>query len=180
MKLSDLRVAFFTDNGIAAADGDTVETVRRAARALEGHVASVEERRPPGIEASYDLEMKMIGPDGGDGLRAYLRSIGSWETHPVLEGWLGKLEAYRTDLAGFARYWAELDRFRDAMFGFLRGYDVILSPVSAGAGGATWGVGARRGISGVRVYDDVQLDGVAGGGWCAGGLRRRGCRSGCR
>jgi len=131
VNLKKLRVAFFVDNGIAAADAETADVVRRAALALTPEVALVEERTPPGMEASYELEMKMIGPDGGDGLRAYLREIGSTRTHPMLDGWLAKLEAYRTDLAGFASYWAELDRFRNSMFRFLTEFDVVLSPVAA-------------------------------------------------
>jgi len=103
--------------------------VRQAAQALAAEGCAVEERRPPGTEQSYDLEMRMIGPDGGDGLRAYLKTIGSVRTHPLLDGWLAKLEAYRTSLAGFEQYWERLDQFRAGMFGFLRDYDAILSPV---------------------------------------------------
>ncbi len=129
--LKKLRVAFFVNNGIVSADEQTSSLVRRAALALMPEVAMVKEQKPEGIESSYELEMKMIGPDGGDGLRAYLRSIGSTATHPLLNGWLEKLEAYRTDLAGFAGYWAELDTFRNSMFKFLRDFDVMLSPVAA-------------------------------------------------
>src|SRR5215471_1433310 len=97
------RVAFFCDNGIAVPTRETVETVRAAARALADAGMIVEECRPPGIEQSYDLEMKLIGADGGDGLREFLRSIGSTRTHPLLDGWLIKLEPYRTSFGGFAR-----------------------------------------------------------------------------
>jgi amidase len=38
------------------------------------------------------------------------------------------LEPYRTDLAGLARYWAELDAYRAGMMRFLREYDAILCP----------------------------------------------------
>ena len=78
---------------------------------------------------AYEIEMKILGADGGDGLREYLKSIGSTETHPLLEGWLSKLEPYRTDARGFAHYWEELDDFRNRMFALLRNYDAILSPV---------------------------------------------------
>lgn len=131
VRIGDLRIAFFTDNGILPAEPETDAVVRRAAAALSGKVTLVEERRPPGIEQSYDLEMSLLGPDGGDGLRAFLTSIGSVRTHPLLDGWLEKLEVYRTDLTGFAGYWANLDRFRSRMHAFLKGYDAILSPVSA-------------------------------------------------
>jgi amidase len=93
-------------------------------------VQSVEERRPPLIERSYELEMEMLGIDGGDGLRAFTAAIGSDRTHPLLEGWLSKLDSCRTDIAGFAAYWGRLDTFRAAMNGFLSDYDVLLSPVS--------------------------------------------------
>ena len=129
--LRDLRIAFFTDNGIVPANVDTRAVVEAAAKALASEVRSVEERRPPGIEQSYDLEMKMIGPDGGDGLRAYLKSIGSTRTHPLLEGWLGKVARYRTDIAGFADYWASLDQFREGMYQFGNRFDAVLSPVAS-------------------------------------------------
>jgi amidase len=128
--LGDLRIAFFTDNGIVPADADTDTVVRAAASLLESHVREIHECRPAAIDQSYDLEMKMIGPDGGDSLRDYLKDIGSHRTHPLLEGWLRKLETYRTDLAGFADYWADLDRFRKEMHRFGQRYDAILSPVA--------------------------------------------------
>jgi len=131
ISLSGLRLAFFTDNGIVPADAATDAAIRHAIMKLAPEVMSVEECRPEGIEESYDLEMKMIGPDGGDSLRHYLCEIGSVRTHPLLDGWLAKLEPYRTGLDGFAKYWASLDRFRERMFAFLEGFDAILSPVSA-------------------------------------------------
>src|SRR5262249_19691884 len=131
--LGELRIAFFADNGIASPEPETAAAVRAAANALAEEVRSMEERRPPGIEESFDLEMRWIGPDGGDGLRGFLAMLGSTTTHPLLEGWLGKLEPYRTNLAGFSGYWMALDQFRARMFAFLQDYDAILSPVCARA-----------------------------------------------
>jgi amidase len=128
VRMKDLRIAFFTDNGIVPAEPETVAVVQQAAAALENEVNRIEERRPPGVEESYELEMRMIGPDGGDGLRAYLAAVGSTRTHPLLDGWLMKLERYRTTIDGFAEYWAALDRFRARMFAFLEDYDAIISP----------------------------------------------------
>lgn len=129
VKLQDLRVAFYTDNGMAAPTAEVTGVVRTAAQALASDVAAVEEARPACLAQAYDLEMKLIGADGGDGLREYLRYLGSERLHPLLTGWLDKLERYRTDLSGFAHYWAELDAYRAEMFAFLRNYDVILCPV---------------------------------------------------
>ena len=128
VELAGVRVAVFTDNGIAAADSEVSVVVRRAAAALASAVRSVGEARPTCLEAAYDLEMKLIGPDGGDGLRAYLCQLGSSEVHPLLTGWLDKLPPFRTDLAGLAAYWAELDAYRAEMLRFMREYDAILCP----------------------------------------------------
>jgi amidase len=129
VNLRALRVAFYTGNGIVETDADVARVVRTAAAALAGEAAIVEEDRPACLTNSYGLEMKFLGPDGGDALWQYLDLLGSTQVHPLLRGWLEKLRAYRVDLAGFAGYWAELDQYRAEMFAFLRRYDVILCPV---------------------------------------------------
>ncbi len=118
------RIAWFADNGIAPPDADTAAIVKAAA-----HKLGAVEFQPPLIDQSYDLEMGLIGADGGDGLRDYLASIGSTETHPLLEGWLAKLEPYRTTVAGFAQLWDRLHRFRAAMYAIE--FDALISPVCA-------------------------------------------------
>jgi amidase len=156
VRVGDLRIAFFTDNGIAPADSDTITVVRRAATALASEVRTMDERRPPGIEESYQHEMRLIGADGGDGLRAYLEAVGSTRTHCLLDGWLAKLEPYRTTVAGFAQYWMELDQFRARMLAFLEHYDVILSPVCAHAAlphGTSIDEGTFQGFSYTMTYN---------------------------
>jgi amidase len=92
-------------------------------------VAVLEEDRPACLEKAYDLEMKLIGADGGDGLRDYLKELGSAQAHPLLTGWLDKLERCRTSVGGFGGYWAEWDAYRSEMGAFLGRYDVIVCPV---------------------------------------------------
>jgi amidase len=128
VNLRGLRAAFYTDNGLAAAQPEVAHVVRAAARSLAGETACMDEARPACLSAAYDLEMKLIGPDGGDSLRRYLAGLGSTRVHPLLTGWLDKLEPYRTDLAGLERYWAEWDAYRSEMLAFLRRYDVLLAP----------------------------------------------------
>ncbi len=124
--VAGLRLAWFADNGIMPPDAETEAVVQRAAGALGARAA-----RPPGIERVYELEMRYLAPDGGDGMREFLRSIGSTRVHPLLEGWLRHHEAFRTSLAGFAACWDEVHAFRAGMHGFLRDFDAILSPVAA-------------------------------------------------
>ena len=114
-----LRIAFYTRDADAA--------VAAVVRSVADFLHAVEDE-PPCLAQAYDLEMKLLGADGGDGLRQYLCALGSTQLHPLLTGWLDKLEPYRTDLAGFAAYWAEWDAYRASLAAFLRRYDVILCP----------------------------------------------------
>ncbi|MDE3167063.1 MAG: amidase [Acidobacteriota bacterium] len=124
--VAPLRVAVFA----GACDAEVAETVRAAARTLP----RVEETAPACLERAWDLEMKLLGADGGDGVRAYLRDIGSHEVHPLLTAWLDMLEPYRTDASGLAGYWQEWDAYRAEMAGFARRFDVLLCPAYAKAG----------------------------------------------
>jgi amidase len=121
----ELRTAFCVEG----ADAQVAETVRAAARTI-GAV----EARPACLSAAYELEMKLLGADGGESLREYLAEIGSSETHGLLDGWLAKLETYQTDAAGLGRYWNEWDAYRAEMTAWARDYDVLLCPAYAHAG----------------------------------------------
>jgi amidase len=129
IEVRELRIAFYTDNGLAAADEEVARVVSAAAAALAAEGVRVEEAQPACLGAAYEIEMKLLGPDGGDGLRSYLRDIGSTSVHPLLTGWLDKLERYRTGIDGFASYWGEWFRYRSEMAAFLAGgFDAILCP----------------------------------------------------
>ena len=129
VRLRDLRVAFYTDNGIEPAGAEVAGVVRAAADALSHEVRHLDEKRPASLDAVYDLEMALIGADGGDSLRAYLCDLGSHQLHPLLTGWLDKLEPYRCDLAGFQSLWEHWLRFKAEMHRFLHLYDAIICPV---------------------------------------------------
>ena len=122
--LTHLKIAFHTGNGFLSPTAEVASVVQSAADEL----GAVEDR-PGCIASAYDLEMKILGADGGDSIRAYLAEIGSTKVHPLLTGWLDKLEAYRTDLAGFQSYWAEWDAYRAEMAVFFQRYDAIVCPV---------------------------------------------------
>ncbi len=124
--LPALRIAVFAGD----CDQEVAEVVRAAARQWD----RVEESTPVCLEDAWELEMKLLGADGGDGLRAYLAEIGSATVHPLLTSWLDKLEAYRTDVAGLARYWGEWDAYRAAMAEFARRFDALLCPAYSHAG----------------------------------------------
>ncbi len=129
--IKKLRVAFFTDNGIAPPEAKVAETVRRAAQALAEAGADVEEARPPEIEQTFEIFRALFCADGGAGLEALLKLAGTTRFHPLMES---ALEIQRRNACSTAEYCAWVvrwDAFRSAMLGFMERHDVLLSPVSS-------------------------------------------------
>ncbi len=125
-----LRIAFFTDNGIARCSPEIVKAVHDCAQFLSDAGHEVREARPPGIEGAYELEMSLLGADGGEGIDGYLQFVGSTQTHPLLEqGFLSRMRGYRCDATQFAKRWEQWDTYRAGITKFFGHYDAVLSPI---------------------------------------------------
>jgi amidase len=128
--IKDLKLAFFSDDGLTAPTPGTQEAVRGAARALAGRGVAVEERRPPGTETTFEIYRDIFRADGGAGARAMLASLGTKELSPLLQRSLATLGGPALDsaaavVAAFTRW----DQYRNTMLRFMEGYDALLSPV---------------------------------------------------
>jgi len=124
-----LRAAFFTSNGFARCTVEVEETVERCANFLSSIGLAVEERRPPGVEDVYELELALLGADGAEGIDSYLEEAGSREVHPFLTAFLSHMRPHATSASGLARRWAQWDQYRRDIGRFFEHYDVLLCPV---------------------------------------------------
>ena len=127
--LKKIRVAFFTHNGFAPCNPEIKAAVEQCAHFFVDQGVSVEECRPPGIEDAYELELALLGADGADGIEAYLKAVGSSETHPLLNGFVDHMRPHRATVAQFANRWAQWDEYRANLRAFFNRYDAILCPV---------------------------------------------------
>lgn len=127
--LGAIRVAFFTDNGFAQCTEEVRDAVRKSAEFLAKTCMKVEERRPPGVERAYELELALLGADGADGIDQYLKEAGSTEVHPLLTGFVNHMRPFRATASQFAQRWAQWDDYRAALTRFFQHYDAILCPV---------------------------------------------------
>ncbi len=125
-----MRIAFFTNNGFARCSGEVEHAVRKCAEFLSQTGMDVEEQRPPGVEQAYELELALLGADGGDGIEQYLRDVGSEKVHPLLlSGFLDRLRPFRSTAAELASRFAQWDEYRVNMRKFFQRYDAILCPI---------------------------------------------------
>ncbi len=132
--LKKLRVAFHTDNGIAAPEPDVAEAVRKAAAALAEAGVKVEEALPPGVGETFEIYRGLFCADGGAGLKSLIELAGTREIHPLLQQALEIQQQHGVSMADYGALVGRWDAFRSAMLGFMECYDAILSPVCSFAG----------------------------------------------
>ena len=124
------RIAFFTYNGFARCSPEIEAAIYRCAAFLVRSGMNVEERTPPGLDQAYDLEMSLLGADGGQGIDDYLHEAGTAQVHPItLNGFLNRMRPYRADACELAARWDQWDKYRAAMRRFFEQYDAIICPV---------------------------------------------------
>jgi amidase len=131
VQLAGLRVAFYTDDGLAAPTPETVQTVQTAAQTLAEAGLLVEEARPPGVEQSLDFFLSVGGADGAAGLQRLLQAAGTTELSPLLQTMLLAAGSRAMTLPDFGAFLARWDAWKGAMLSFMQGYDVLLAPVVA-------------------------------------------------
>lgn len=124
--LGTLRVTFHTDNGVATPTPETISTVERAAGALEGITASVEELRPPAVDEVMDI-IPIYFWDGGAAVRRLLAEAGTSEH--TLQGFTESPPLSAEELDQVIARWTS---FKSRLHGFMAEHDVILCPVNAG------------------------------------------------
>ena len=128
--LAGLRVALLVDNGIAKPDPAVEAAVRAAAGVLEAAGARVEELRPPGIEETLDLFVRVQVLDGGAELRHLLARCGTPLDESSLAA-LARLPAPPADQrVQVVERW---DAFRTRLLAWMRDRDLVVSPVNAHA-----------------------------------------------
>jgi amidase len=125
----ETRVAFFTYNGTARCTPQVENAVRRCADFLSQSGMIVEERTPPSVEQAFELELSLLGADGGDGIDAYLNDQGNTRIHPLLTGFLDRLRPFRATASQLAVRWAQWDEYRSALARFFQQFDAIVCPV---------------------------------------------------
>ena len=128
VSVRDLRVAFFTDNGIKSPSPDTVSTVRAAAGVLADHGVSVTEDRPQGVSNAERLWFSLYLADGGAWIRQLIHAAGTERLSSALD-WMQT--AQPVSLTKFTQEMSRWNVYRSAMLAFMQPYDVLLCPVSA-------------------------------------------------
>jgi amidase len=129
-----LRVACHADNGIVPPTSETAEAVRHAATKLSDAGVRVEEIRPPGIEETYEIYLRLLSADGGVSLESLIRAAGTRRIHPLLARVLEIQRENACTMAEYVELVGRWDAFCTRMLAFMESRDAILCPVAAAPG----------------------------------------------
>ena len=125
---SDLRVAYFADNGTVSPTAEVETALRSAVAALADAGVEVAEDLPTAISENVggNVTSVLVG-DGGAGVRRLVAKAGTTEVHPRMMRFVERAEPLPT--AEYTELLERADAFRSAMLSFMENYDAILSPV---------------------------------------------------
>ena len=126
VKISDLKVAFHTDNGILAPSSDISDAVIRAERSFSDSGAFVEEKIPPPLERM--VGMIPMPYDGWAWLYRLLEKYGTSEPNHYIKGRIQTMGQAKT-VSEYTDHLEKIDEFRSDMLNFIEDYDLILCPV---------------------------------------------------
>ena len=131
VRLKDLRIAHYTDNGVVTPTPETASAVIQAAKSLADAGARVDEARPDGASTASMIWCDLLGADGGQGLRALFETMGTKTIHPLVRQFLDISASREMNTGALLDLVVRWDDLRTRMLAFLEKYDVILCPVAA-------------------------------------------------
>jgi len=135
-RLQGLRVAWYTDDGVAPVTRETRDAVLAAARALSDHGLEVDEALPPGVADGFRLWIELFARAVTEQLREFYRGKED-QAGPQVAAMLGKFDQ-RTDLNDriseaekLAAAVVERERLREELLRWMKTTPLILAPVGS-------------------------------------------------
>lgn len=131
--LSQLRVAFYTHDGVSKPSHAIVDAVEKVAQFLTPFVKEVKEDKPAVLENIYELltESIFLGGDEGFWLTDILEYLSVKEPSSLLLEFLALAKKCRFSVTDLRKRWVAFDHYRMDMLAYMSSYDVLLCPVAA-------------------------------------------------
>ena len=129
--LSGLRVAFYTDDGVAPVTKETRQAVEAAARALADAGLIVDQTRPPGVERGHELWLKLFSRASVVELRNVYK--GNEDKGGEFVRWRLATadQTLAPSLDDYINSWLERDRLRSVLLEWMEHTPLIVAPVGA-------------------------------------------------
>lgn len=129
----NLRVAFYSDNGIVSPCQATLQTINQVVEGLQNEVKDIEYQCPPYLNELYTLitETFILGGDRGLGLKNLIKNLGIIKPSRLLKEFLAIARQCEFSITELHRRLRRIDELRISLEKFFIPYDIILCPVAA-------------------------------------------------
>lgn len=133
LKFSSLRLAFYTDNGIAKPDTATSQTIHQVITCLQSEVQQIELDCPPHLIELYSLitETFLLGGDKGLGLKNLLHHLNINKPSYLVKEFLAIARGCEFSITELHQRLRRIDQLRISLEKFFLPYDAIICPVAA-------------------------------------------------
>lgn len=129
--LRGVRVAWYTDDGVAPVTEETAKAVATAARALSDAGLIVEEQRPPHVDRGNEMWLKVFSRASVVQLRSFYKGRES-EGGSFVRWRLGTADDTPTPtLDEYIACWMERDRLREELLQWMETTPIIVAPVGS-------------------------------------------------
>lgn len=137
IKLKDLRVAYYTANGVATPNPEITDVVNKAALALKNEVATLTEKYPPINKDTHTIfeELFFYGGDKGQWLRDRMQKMQVTKVAGPFQAILDRASVCEFSVAELRQRLIALDQFKFTMEKFMQDFDVLICPVATGVAG---------------------------------------------
>ncbi len=133
IQFKDLRIAFYSDNGIVTPDKATLQTINQVTKVLQAEVQQIEPLCPPHLKELYILitETFILGGDKGQGLKNLLHHLGIKKPSYLVKEFLAISRQCEFSITELHQRLRRIDELRIALEKFFIPYDAIICPVAA-------------------------------------------------
>lgn len=133
--IKQLRIAYFSNDGLVDIDQDTEKTLQNVIQSLTGEVASIKYHQPELLKNArrLHLDITFFGDENGKGLINFFKNLSSADISPFMQQNIATAKSHHLSITELRKRLAEVTPFR---FQFMREYydfDIIICPVSTHA-----------------------------------------------
>ena len=128
VNVADLKIAFYTDNGIHKPSQAIQNTVEKAAKDLASIGCQVDEDRPRALQMVPDITNGLNGGDGRAWVKRLISNAGTKEISPFLKKRIDSANPVST--SDYTANLEKLDEYRSEMQIFMKKYDAIITPTA--------------------------------------------------
>lgn len=133
--LNSLRVAIYSENGVATPSDDIIQVIDKVEAALKDQVYSIQPAYPHMDKETCSMfeELFFYGGDGGQWLLDRMNLMEVKNVAPPFQAILDRAKICNFSVTELRHRLLIMDQFKFSMMDFMRDYDVIICPVATTA-----------------------------------------------